>query len=572
MKRKSILTDNILRDLNFNHYLVEYQGDIEAEVNQYANYSVVIIDSKHAIVSVRGDEELNVEGPKFLTIVYVKLLAIYTLQQITPIDAAQIKFLQLDLPLNLTGRGVTIAIIDTGVDYLNEELMTIGGETRVEAIWDQTVISPKEVEGLPVPFGTVYTKNEIQQAINVQRAGGSPYDVVPSIDEIGHGTSSAGLLGGTGKNPNLRGVAPECEFLVVKLIEDFAFKVRYNAIIPAYSFIAIFTAIDFVYRYSLVSNKPTVIYFPLGNNLSSHDGNDFLDQYIGTISMNRGIAFVTGSGNQRLEGEHASGFITQAGERNEIEIDVSPEKKNLGMEVWVDSPNIMSLAIVSPSGESSGVFNAFLNLSVSYRFIFERTEIKVRYFLPEVHTGDELIRVDFSNLQPGLWKVRLVGDFILDGRFNIWITQNALTPGTARFAPSDPYGTFTTPSNPNFIITAAAYNQNNNNIANYSGVDFVNITLPNIDVAAGGVNALTIAPNNTTRVVNGTSVAAAIVAGTCAMLFQWGIVDGNDPTMYTLTLKTYLARGAVGRPGDVYPNPQWGFGRLNVLFMFENIT
>lgn len=572
MKRQSLDADSVLKDLRYNHYLVQYQGDIRAEINKYPTYNLIIIDDKYAIVSTIGEVDINIEGPKFLTIVYVKLPAIYTLEQISPLDAAQVNFLQLELPLNLTGKGVNVAIIDTGIDYLSEELMNKNGETRIECIWDQTIASTKEVEGLPVHFGTVYTKNEIQQAINAQREGRSPYEIVPSIDEIGHGTSSAGLIGGTGKNPNLKGVAPECDFVVVKLIEALAFKNNYKTTIPAYDFSAVFTALDFIYRYTLTNNKPTIIFFPLGNNLGSHDGNGFLEQYIQSISINRGIAFVTGSGNQRLQGEHASGFIAQAGQRSEVELDVSPEKKHLWMEVWVDTPNIMSLDIVSPSGESSGVINAFLNTSASYRFIFERTTIKVNYYLPEVNTGDELIRVRFFDLQPGLWRVRLIGDFILDGKYNMWITQNDLTPGTARFAPSDPYGTITAPSNPNFIIMAAAYNQNNNNIANYSGVDFINRPTPAIDVAAGGVNAITIAPNNRTTVVNGTSVAACIVTGACAMLFQWGIVDGNDPTMFTLTLKTYLARGVMERSGDVYPNPQWGYGRLNILTMFENIT
>ena len=97
---------------------------------------------------------------------------------------------------------------------------------------------------------------------------------------------------------------------------------------------------------------------------------------------------------------------------------------------------------------------------------------------------------------------------------------------------------------------------------------YVNI----IDVAAGAVNAQAIAPGNKTTVVNGTSVSAAIVAGACALLFEWGITDKNDPFMYSQTVKTYLARGTIKRSGDIYPNPQWGYGILNILTLFKNIT
>jgi len=92
-----------------------------------------------------------------------------------------------------------------------------------------------------------------------------------------------------------------------------------------------------------------------------------------------------------------------------------------------------------------------------------------------------------------------------------------------------------------------------------------------IDVAAGGVNALTVAPDNKTAVVNGTSVSAAVVAGVCAMLFQWGIVQGNDPYIYSQTVKAYLAKGTTKRVGDKYPNARWGYGILNVIDMFKNI-
>jgi len=92
-----------------------------------------------------------------------------------------------------------------------------------------------------------------------------------------------------------------------------------------------------------------------------------------------------------------------------------------------------------------------------------------------------------------------------------------------------------------------------------------------INIAAGGVNAPTIAPDNNTAVVNGTSVSAAIVAGACAMLFQWGIVNGNNPLMYSTTISTYLERGTTKRIGDLYPNPEWGYGILNLVTVFQNM-
>ena len=178
-----------------------------------------------------------------------------------------------------------------------------------------------------VPYGTLYSKSQIQNAIQAYREGRSPYEIVPCKDEIGHGTNMAGIIGGTGKNPRLRGVVPDCDFVVVKLIRDFSFEAQFNIKIPVFNITTIFTALEFLYRYALTSLKPMVIFFPLGSNLGSHKGNGILEQYIESICRNSGIAFVTGAGNQRALGEHSSGRMTEEGEIRVIEIDVSRRTK-----------------------------------------------------------------------------------------------------------------------------------------------------------------------------------------------------------------------------------------------------
>lgn len=64
---------------------------------------------------------------------------------------------------------------------------------------------------------------------------------------------------------------------------------------------------------------------------------------------------------------------------------------------------------------------------------------------------------------------------------------------------------------------------------------------------------------------------AAVVSGCCAMLFQWGIVYNNDPTLYVSKLQTYLMRGADTREGDVYPNQEWGYGTINMIKVFDRL-
>lgn len=571
MKEGFRVPRNIFSDPSYYHYIVQYEGDIEEEVSQQPGYYVTIINDTYAIISANKPLELNIEAPIFSTIVYAALPDVFTLQEISPAEASGVNFLQLELPLNLTGRGVNVAIIDTGIDYLNDEFIRENGETKIEYIWDQTVNPIEGAEDSQVPFGTVYNKSTIQEAINAYKEGRSPYDIVETRDEIGHGTNMAGIIGAIGKNPNLKGMVPDCDFVVVKLVEGIAFKELNNLSIPVFGIASIFAALEFLYRYALLSNKPMVIYFPLGSNLGSHKGNGILEQYMDSISRNSGMAIVTGTGNQGASQTHTSGIIPQVGQPRSIQLYISPEQQFMVVDIWIDAPNIMSLNIVSPSGESTGQISAEINVIETYSFVFEGTTIKINNFLPEENTGDQLIRIRFFNAREGIWRLVLTGESILDGRFNAWILQEGVSIGGTKFISSDPYGTIMNPATSGYSITAAAYNQTNNTILSYSGVAFLENFIDVIDVAAGGVNALTVAPNDKTAIVNGTSVAAAILAGACAMLFQWGIVERNDPNIYSQTVKTYISRGAVQRGGDVYPNPQWGYGILNILNMFQNM-
>jgi subtilisin family serine protease len=577
--KRNIEHEKIFHDIRYDNYVVQYQGNIEEEISKRPGYYVTLINNSFAIVSLLKDLELNIsEEAIFQTIVYVVPSEFYTLQQISPIEASQADFLQAGSPLNLTGKGVNIAIVDSGIDYLNEEFMDANGETRIELIWDQTIISTEITDINEAPFGVVYTKAQINDAIKAQREGNSPRKIVPSIDEIGHGTNMSGIIGATGKNPRLRGVAPDCTFIVVKLIRDFSYEVQFpDAEVPVFNITAIFAALQFLYEYIQENNKPMVIYFPLGSTLGNHKGEGVLEEFIESISTKSGIAVVAGTGNQRNAGGHASGIVSkitglEALGVGVIELEAAPEQKNIWVQIWVDLPNIMSLEIVSPSGESTGTIPIIINYTKRHTFLFEKTSIRVNYYFPEETTGDELIRIRFYDLQPGIWRLRIIANYILSGRYDAWLPQRGLTVGATRFSFPDPFGTITNPSNSIYIITAAAYNQNNYNLVDYSGMAFLDFYIDRIDVAAGGVNTITVAPDNKIAIVNGTSVAAAVVAGVCAMLFQWGIVNGNDPYIYSQTLKAYLAKGAVARSGDIIPNPYWGYGILNVPKIFENMT
>ncbi|MDY7063355.1 MAG: S8 family peptidase [Sarcina ventriculi] len=555
----------------YKHYAAQYQGDIISQSIKNPYIYATIIDDKYAIVSIPVNNSIDTIQKDIPAIVFIKRGYIYTLETITVMTAANINLLHLDNPLSLFGNGVLVGLVDTGIDYLNPEFMFKNGETRIHRIWDQTL--PTDTTNQNVPFGVEYTKEQITDAINASKSGGNPYDIVNSKDTIGHGTSMAGVIGATGINPNLQGAAPNCEFAVVKLAPYINPPLKTRENLPIFDLTSISSAITYLVNYALNINTPMVVYIPLGSNLGNHNGEGILEDIIDTLSINRGIVMVTGSGNQANKGYHTSGMLSNPGDFNNVQLYISPEQKNLLLEFWISEPHKLSLSILSPSGESTGVIPSTLNSQDTNTFIFEQTTAKISYSIPEQLSGDELITVFLDNIQSGTWTFKLNADYTLNGVFNAWIPQEGITVGNTQFLSPIPYNTVTSPGTSKYIITVACYNQNNDNIVISSGTASLNNIINVLDLAAGGVNVQTIGANSTTiSTVNGTSVSAAVVAGACALLLEWGIINGNDPNIYSQSIKYYLTGGTRKRSGDVYPNPQWGFGILDMIKVFRNMT
>lgn len=570
------IATEVFKNPSYNHYLVQYIGeynDSNAEEKGVYSYK---INNKFAAVLIPDNENIDEKLAKISNAVYIKPLTLYTLQDISPIVAANIDKLQIGLPLTLSGKGVCVGIIDTGIDYLNTAFQTDEGISRVNVIWDQEV---SQEEGSinseyndKLPYGKVYLNKDIQRAIDDKKLGKDPYAIVPSKDEIGHGTAMAGIIGGDFKREDVKSVVKDCKFAVVKLMEDISLKKHINTEVLLYNITNIMMAIEFLYEYAITIDIPMVIYLPLGSNFGNHRGNGPLEEFIDKISINRGIVVVTGAGNQGDAEGHTSGNIFKSGESKDIHLYISEEQKYTRVEIWVDKPNRMSINLISPSGESTGIIPASIGTKEEYKFVFEKTTVGIKYYLPEEFSGDQLITIDMKNLQSGTWIFRLKGEYILNGGYNAWIPQRGITIGETRFISPNPYGTITTPGASTYIVTVANYNQNNNNLVNSSGIAFLDDYVDRIDLAAGGINVLTSSKDGGYSVVSGTSVSAAVVAGCCAMLLEWGIIDGNDPDMYSLKIKTYLTRGTTKRPGDIYPNPEWGYGILNMYGVFQNMT
>lgn len=506
------------------------------------------------------------------SIVDFDLPPILTLSDISPVEASGAPAFNINPYLRLNGRGVLVGIIDTGIDYLSKEFQREDGTSRIFRIWDQTLESTEAVYG--IEYGKQYTEEQITEAILASEKGQDPYSIVPSKDEIGHGTMVAGIVGGRGVNPELKGAAPDCEFVVVKLAQANEYELNKAYIDPkkiGYAYWNMLLGLRYAATVGNEVNRPIVIYIPLGTNMASHSGDDIVDRSIENFSRQVGTLVITNTGNQGNTGTHAEGIIENDGDIKDIEVRVGKNQSVLPIEIYINKPNIVTLSIISPSGEIIDNLTSKLSRDQKIKFTYEGTEMIVNFISPDYVTGDSLIIVKASNLREGIWKFRLTGKYIVNGKYYAWIPQRELLDEDTKLLNSTDNTTLTAPSTASGAISISYYNQNNNSVVSESGRGYTRDNRIKPDIAAGGVNATIIKPGGGVGVATGGSVAGAVVTGGCALILQWAIVDKNQESIYTPEVKSYIISGAATRPGDIYPNREWGYGMFNLKGVFDTI-
>lgn len=178
----------------YNHYLFKKDKNfIDKEEGIY----VINIDDEYGILAVSKDKQENefdldsiynrdMESRLNNAEISVQYPMYFRLLDVTPIDATQVNFVYDSQELSLSGIDVTMGIIDTGIDYLNDNFIDENGKSRIDFIWDQT-LNPidNSTKNNNIPYGVLYDNNDINRAIEMKKLGGDPYSIVASKDEVG---------------------------------------------------------------------------------------------------------------------------------------------------------------------------------------------------------------------------------------------------------------------------------------------------------------------------------------------------------------------------------------------------
>ncbi|WMJ86007.1 S8 family peptidase [Anaerocolumna sp. MB42-C2] len=546
--------------------LIEYRR-FPQELSNIPDSCSNVINENHAVVYA----PINLlPGNIVQSIGYFVFPTLFGLADTGSLEASGITRL-LNIPsFDLSGQGVLVGFIDTGIDYTHPAFINADGTTKILSIWDQTIQTG------PSPntyyYGTEYTREQINLAL----VNEDPISIVPSIDEIGHGTSLAGLTAG---NPSLQnnfsGVVPSSDIVVVKLkqakkfIRNY-FLVKEDAI--CFQENDIMFGIRYLTDAARELNRPIAICIGLETNQGSHDGRGALSSYLSLLGDQAGIAITIAAGNEGNAGHHFRGVIESGGQQSEIlELRVGANNSGFSMELWGDSPGTFSVDILSPTGEYIPRIPARIGETRVIRFIFEETVVNIDYILLEQQTGDQLILLRFVSPTEGIWRFRVYSTGDLTSTFNVWLPIQSFMTSEAVFVQPDPDYTVTSPGNAVIPIIVTAYDYTNNSLYLNASRGYTRIDTINPNLAAPGVNLVVPAPGGTYTTASGTSLAAAHTTGVAAMLLEWGITTGYYSMLDSVEIKNLLIRGARRDPNNVYPNKEWGYGILDVYNTFNSL-
>ena len=483
------------------------------------------------------------------------------------LSASGITRLQEQPYLQLKGSGTAVAVVDSGIDYRNPVFQNEMG-SRILCIWDQTL----EGDGKEVPYGRVFWKKDIDQAL----ASGNPLEIVPSVDTDGHGTRMAAIAAGNYfPEENFSGAAPEAILIIVK-VKPAKKYLREFYLFPAEAELFqendIMMGMDFAVRIANDRRMPLSLCLGIGSSQGAHIGKNPLSLYVDYISQYSLISVSVAAGNEGAARHHYAGRLTERENQALAELRVGNKEPGFTMEFWGEPPEIYELSIQSPTGEILEVSSSIGSRTQELSFVFVETKVYVNYILIERQTGYSLVYIRFFHPASGIWKIFTQGKTKQNVQFHMWLPVEGLISQDTYFLEPSPYTTVTAPGDARNSITATAYQHRDGSIYIAAGRGYTPDGMVTPHLAAPGVNVKVPLVRGGFGTRSGTSISAAQTAGIAALLFEWAIIRDNQPFFTGSSVKYYLQRGARREENMQYPNPEWGYGRVDLYHTFELLT
>ncbi len=559
---QNFINNNHIKDEGYIEFAVEYSEELIDKINKtaYASINKIIFD-EIMIISVKN-EKYSEAVSELLRPYKSETSTLFSLCGVSALSASGILEVQNKEPLQLTGNGVLIGIVDTGIDYSNISFINELGESRILSIWDQSQ------EG-NVPEGFNYGREITNQEIN-DALESDVYNL--TRDENGHGTFLTSIVAGSKVNEANFGVAPNAEIVVVKLKEAKAVAKVINFVSDdvtnIYQSTDIIQGIEYLIGKAKEAKKPIAICLGLSSNTGAHNGTTFLEKYLENLANENNCFVCSAVGNEGLKRRHAE-LSLEEDETKVLIFEVGNEKK-VCIDMWIKYYEEIEIVITTPNGSKTTIIPINESFSTAKKFTDQNSEIYITYDRFFNSGSNNVVRVGLVTPESGTWAFEIKGIKIIEGDINIWMPTGNMISDETYILNAEIENTATIPASTDGICSVGGYNHRNNSFYSESGRggNVYREEVPTI--VAPSVNVLGSYPLFEDT-MSGTSVGAAITTGCGALLLEWGSVEGNLIKISTEVIKNILIKGAVRDEGGDYPNISTGFGKLNLVDSFEDL-
>jgi subtilisin family serine protease len=249
-------------------------------------------------------------------------------------DAARGSATGLDAALasiagGLTGAGVLVAVIDSGVDWRHPDFRHGDGSSRIERF-----LHAFRPEGALASTYDVYSQADIDAALRAEAGPPDEAKEVPDGDPVGHGTHCAAIAAGNGRGlagGRFRGVAPQAALMTMRsepLYDDH-------------------TIAGISQAFELAGDRPAVVSISLGSHFGAHDGTSALEVEIDRQS-GPGRIVVVAAGNEGDDAIHTQGQLA-VGTDLLIPFRISDRELQF-VDVWIPRGDDVDVFLETPSG------------------------------------------------------------------------------------------------------------------------------------------------------------------------------------------------------------------------------
>ena len=560
--------ENPAQSEHFGDFIVKYMQNVENTMELFPGTTFQAVNEIFGIlyVPLENTGELEITGTS-----YNSIPKCYTYMDMEAAGASGITRLHDHPYLKLRGKGTAVAVIDSGIDYQNEVFRNAGG-SRIAYLWDQSLEEESDMGAAKVPYGRLFRKRDIDLALDSE----NPFSIVPSRDTNGHGTALAGIAAGNMvQGENFTGAAPEATLIIIKVKPAKQYLRNFYLYPPEAEVFQeddVMMAIAFAIHLAKELGVPLSICVGIGSSQGAHLGTNALSQYVDYVANFSQVSVSVAAGNEGNTRNHSTGIFSQEREKIVTELRVAEREQGFTMEFWGEPPEIYELSIQSPTGEILEVSSSIGSRTQELSFVFVETKVYVNYILIERQTGYSLVYIRFFHPASGIWKIFTQGKNKQNVQFHMWLPVEGLISQDTYFLEPSPYTTVTAPGDARNSITATAYQHRDGSIYIAAGRGYTPNGMVTPHLAAPGVNVKVPLVRGGFGIRSGTSISAAQTAGIAALLFEWAIIRNNQPFFTGSSVKYYLQRGARREENMQYPNPEWGYGRVDLYHTFELLT